>query len=142
MWIGCSHPNHVWYNPLPANIKKWVFRGIKRDGITSVHGIHVLIVQQDSVYEWVYPLIHSLFFSPWELESLDRIIQALNFPVNTWWILIKLVMNTQATWSISWLQGYSKQLALSVCNWAVLFTMIPHLICIEIITCCSGVKFA
>ena len=29
-----------WQNTLPANIRKWVFSWNKRDGITSVHGIH------------------------------------------------------------------------------------------------------
>ena len=29
-------------NALPANIRKWVFHEIKCDGITSLHGIHVI----------------------------------------------------------------------------------------------------
>ena len=33
-------PDHIWQNPVPANIRKRVFHGIKRDGITSFHGIH------------------------------------------------------------------------------------------------------
>ena len=37
---GNSFPNHIWYNALPANIRKLVFHEIKRDGITSLHGIH------------------------------------------------------------------------------------------------------
>ena len=28
-------------DPLPANIRNWVFHGIKCDGITTLHGIHV-----------------------------------------------------------------------------------------------------
>ena len=52
LWIG--HPLSeryftmsliiFWQNTLPANIRKWVFNEIKRDGRTSFHGIHVIFV--------------------------------------------------------------------------------------------------
>ena len=35
-------PNHIWHNTLSGNIIKLVFHKIKRDGITSLHGIHDL----------------------------------------------------------------------------------------------------
>ena len=38
---GGNHPNHIWYNAHPADIRKLVFHEIKRDGITTLHAIHV-----------------------------------------------------------------------------------------------------
>ena len=43
-----SVPNHIWKNPLPANIRKLVFHEMKRDGGTSflgIHGIHLVMTK-------------------------------------------------------------------------------------------------
>ena len=40
-WIS---PNMIRADPLPAYIRKLVFHEIKRDGITSSHGIHVIFI--------------------------------------------------------------------------------------------------
>ena len=42
--LAGSGSYQIWWGPLPANTTKWVFREIKRDGITSLHGIHVSLM--------------------------------------------------------------------------------------------------
>ena len=49
-----NHPDHIWQNVLPDNIRKLVFHEVKRDGITSLHGIHAQLKPPltDKKHQW------------------------------------------------------------------------------------------
>ena len=73
-----NRPNHFWHNTLPANIRNEFFMKLNvtelRDGITSLHGIHVLSLQ------WIHILTlpFNAMFSPDKLKVIKEKEQSKN----------------------------------------------------------------